>query len=283
MMRFLALGIVVSACACNAAEVTAMPQVSGWELQGQLNRFTPDTLYKAIDGEADMFLPYGLRYALFQDYANAGAGHLVNAELYHMRSPLDAFGIYSVSRSPRAKTAAIGDFAGVGSTQIVFCKGEFFVRLTASKADGAVEALTALGTRIASALPASEPVKELAYIDVPEVDKNSAKFIGKDALDIKGFDRVLVADTRQGALPAKVFVALADTPEKRAAVLGTLEKYAADKGAEVQKSEGLLLMNLPNLHWVAAAENKVAVVGVAGLDNVESARPLLQELVQKSE
>lgn len=260
-----------------------MPPVSGWALRGDLNRFAPDTLYKAINGEADLFLPYGLKYALFQNYGNEATGQLINAELYHMGSALDAFGIYSVSRSPSAKRADIGDFAGMGSTQLVFCKGEFFVRLTAAKRDGAVDALTSVATGIATDLPESEPVKVPAYIDLPEVDKNIVKFIGKGALDIKGFDRVLVADAAVGETKAKVFVAPADTVAKRAAFLGILRKYAIDKGAEVQKVNGRLQANIPNKGWLAVAENDVGVVGVMGLDSVESELPLLQELIKESE
>jgi len=63
--------------------------------------FDPDTLYEEIDGEAELFLPYGMERLTVAIVGKVSApGGEVRMELYRMASPQDAYGIWSQHRFP---------------------------------------------------------------------------------------------------------------------------------------------------------------------------------------
>jgi hypothetical protein len=93
----------------------------------------PDNLYEEIDGEAELFLPYGMRrltVAIAEDRLRPGSE--VRLELYRMESARDAFGIWSQHRYPDQETVSVPPSEVVVSdTSADFFRGDTFVRLRA--------------------------------------------------------------------------------------------------------------------------------------------------------
>src|SRR4051794_27389697 len=65
---------------------------------GQPSLYKPDNLYEYIDGGADVYLLYDFQQLLHQELKDGGAE--LTADIYEMRTPEDAFGIYAAERSP---------------------------------------------------------------------------------------------------------------------------------------------------------------------------------------
>ena len=70
-----------------------------WKLLEPVRTFGPDNLYEEIDGEAELFLPYGMdRLTVAVLGRPARPGSEVRLELFRMASPRDAYGIWSQYR-----------------------------------------------------------------------------------------------------------------------------------------------------------------------------------------
>ncbi len=127
-------------------------------------------LFQVIDGAGAKYIEYGFRQMARTDYRKAGTQLVVTAEVYDMGSALGAFGQYSLqlsdsrdpaSMQPRAVAHGGGGF--LGTSQLVFWRGQYFVVLNladdsgeqdeAALATTAREVLPALATTMAASIP----------------------------------------------------------------------------------------------------------------------------------
>ena len=103
--------------------------VPGWRLKGEPQLFVGQDLFTYIDGGADIYLEYGFREVLVQDYEGPG-GKTVSAEVFEMTDPGAAFGMYTVKRSARGRPVGSGDRGQIEDYYLNFWKGRYLVTLT---------------------------------------------------------------------------------------------------------------------------------------------------------
>src|SRR5581483_9906025 len=87
-------------------------------------------------GEAEAYNAYGFRQLAKTDYRKAGGDLAVTAEIYDMGSVLGAYGRYTYilgdSRDPasmESHAVALGGGGFLGTSQLVFWKGQHLVQL----------------------------------------------------------------------------------------------------------------------------------------------------------
>ena len=140
----------------------------GWALSGKINHYNSDNLYMYINGEAELFLPYGFDTVSsgFYSKGNDPASGIV-ADIYKMGSLIDAFGIYSNYRDPDAEKIKFGAGGFVEDSQLMFYKDRYFVRLSVSgTVTGARDKLVIVAKEIDRRLPGkSAPPREIALIN----------------------------------------------------------------------------------------------------------------------
>ena len=137
--------------------VAALQAAGGWRPLEPPTTFGPDNLYEEIDGEAELFLPYGMRRLTVAVMARTAdpAGE-VRLELYRMASPRDAYGIFSQHRYPDQEIAPLpSSEAVVSDTSADFFRGDTFVRLRAKPGDRSRRDLADLAAAVAALLPGS--------------------------------------------------------------------------------------------------------------------------------
>ena len=79
---------------------------TGWKIEGKPAFYDRDTLSDRINGEAELYFPYGFDRMAAARYASEklpGAG--MDVEIYRMGSLLDAFGMYANYRQKEGRTA----------------------------------------------------------------------------------------------------------------------------------------------------------------------------------
>lgn len=142
----------------------------GWSQSGAVRLVNGQELFQVIDGAGAKYIEYGFRQMARTDYRKAGTQLVVTAEVYDMGSVLGAFGQYSLqlsdsrdpaSMQPRAVAQGGGGF--LGTSQLVFWRGQYFVVLNladdsgeqdeAALATSAREVLPALATTMAASIP----------------------------------------------------------------------------------------------------------------------------------
>jgi hypothetical protein len=142
-----------------------------WRLLEPARSLGPDNLYEEIDGEAELFLPYGIkRLTVAVLGRTARPGSEVRLELFVMASPRDAYGIWSQYRYPDQEVLRIPPSeAIVSDTSADFFRGETFVRVRSKPGDGSRNDVVGIASEIVALLPGSgaPPEEARALDDLP--------------------------------------------------------------------------------------------------------------------
>ena len=140
----------------------------GWKLLEPPGTFGADNLYMEIDGEAELFLPYGMeRLTVAIVGRTSTPGSEVRLELYRMASPRDAYGIWSQHRFPDQEVISLPPSEVVVSdTSADFFRGETFVRVRAKPGERSRKDVVDLASDIVALLPGSgSPPAEARILD----------------------------------------------------------------------------------------------------------------------
>jgi hypothetical protein len=207
-----------------------------WVLKEQINLYSSDTLFDHIDGEAELYFPYGFDRLATATYANRKNPEVwAVVDVYRMGSSLDAFGIYSNYRKSGATAAQIGAEGFVSPSQLMFYQGRYFVRIqvTGAKSLGQ-DLLVACGRAVSRNLPAGEgrPREVEALAGVPGVVSRSERYLGKSLLGYDFFRRGVTADAMLKGERVQVFAVLENSTD---AARKAFDEYCSHLSAEGRK------------------------------------------------
>ncbi len=126
-----------------------------WVATEPVRRFGPANLYEEIDGEAELYLPYGLlelTAGFFRPMGNDKTE--VRLEIFRFATSRDAFGVFSQYRFPGQERIRVGTSeAIVSAASLDFYTGEHFVRIRAASRSATPADLESLGRAVSSILP----------------------------------------------------------------------------------------------------------------------------------
>lgn len=173
VLLFLLLPLAIAVPPAGAADagdsvLGALAAKGEWKLLDPVRSFGPDNLYEEIDGEAELFLPYGMeRLTVALLGRTARSGSEVRLELFRMASPRDAYGIWSQYRYPDQELLRIPPSeAIVSDTSADFFRGETFVRIRSKPGDGSRNDVVGIASEIVALLPGSgAPPEEARALD----------------------------------------------------------------------------------------------------------------------
>jgi len=86
-------------------------------------------LFELIDGAGEIFLDYNFISAAAADYFEKRPEETIRVEIYQMKSPEDAFGIYRFYLPRKPEAIALGDEGSAYPGRIDFRKGKFYVKV----------------------------------------------------------------------------------------------------------------------------------------------------------
>ncbi len=153
--------------------------IRGWQWDGTMEEYNKGNLFDFMDGAAEVYLAYNFRALTVVRFGKTGRPR-VQAELYSMGSPEDAFGVFSLERQD--PEAGVGQGSEFGGGMLRFWKGPWFVSIF-SEGEGrdADEAVLDLGRAVASAIKETgNPPELLRYL--PEPVPAEARFLRSHVL-----------------------------------------------------------------------------------------------------
>jgi hypothetical protein len=284
---FLLAAVPAAAASKSVEDLLPAQCAPGWSMEGKPATYSPQTLYKYIDGEAEMYMPYGFEKTATVRYARKGGkGYGVVATIFRMGSLLDAFGIYASYRGLGVQQAPVGAEGFGDESQLMFYQDRFFVRIEASgasKGDGVV--FRSCAEAISKNLPdGREKPQELTLLNVPGAVPLTDRYYPSGLLGYGFFGRGLTAECRLGTEAVKIFVMLFPSPE---AAIKALDAYAgylktSQGGLKAGGQDGTTLhANDPLYKGMALARSGRFVVGVAGLRDAAAGDALVAALKER--
>jgi hypothetical protein len=289
----LALLLLISVrCVCLWAADTPIENIlpqesfsSGWAMEDKVKRYTADNLYTYINGEAEMYMPFGFQILGTALYVKAGnPDAALAADVYKMGSPLDAFGIYSYYRDPEAEDARVGSEGFVDESQLMFYKDQYFVRLSASGSSNPERAVfVGCAEAIAGRIPGeSARPKELEILKIPGIASGTEKYTALSVMGYAFFKRGLTAEAVLDRQPLKVFVIMDESEQASAKSLGSYTRYLREKGMTPEtknaKEGPTLISQEPLYKHVIVRQAGRYLLGVAGVVDPRAAAPLIARM-----
>jgi len=257
----------------------------GWESGDGVQLFNKDTLFNHINGEAELYFPYGFVVAAATTYDSIGTDYSIAAEVYEMGSLLDAFGIYSNYRHPGKKPLDFGGDGFCDASQLMFYQDKYFVRLTAlGEWERSGDDLLACGQAIAVGLPqpAREP-SEIKMLDFDGVELLSVTYLAESVLGYAFLSKGFVASATLSGESARVFLVLGETETAAEASMQQYIDYLRRNGEEPRQmpvSTGSRMMFKDPLHGGTIVHGVGAyIVGVTGLSDPGEGLPLVERMM----
>jgi hypothetical protein len=211
---------------------------AGWKIEGKPFFYDRDTLSDRIDGEAELYFPYGFDRMASARYAsekNPGTG--MDLEIYRMGSLLDAFGMYANYRQKDGHALTVGAESNLSDSQLFFYQGRYFVHIQVTGTDVAnADAMAECMRLVASRLPSNiNRPHELSVFDRPEVVKGSERYLPQSLLGYDFLNNGIMADAVVKGNNLRIFLLLGTTAESASAAF---DRYRSQLGQWKIETEG---------------------------------------------
>lgn len=261
---------------------------AGWAMDGKVATYNPENLYKYIDGEAELYIPYGFRKAATVMYAKPGNKDIgIVANIFEMGSLLDAFGIYANFRTPALTQVKAGAEGFLDESQLMFYQDRYFIQIEASGAltEGG-PLFRSCAETISRNLPDSkQKPRELDFLKVPEAVPLTEKYYASGLLGHSFFGRGFTGEVTIGKEQAKSVVMLGESEEVASRIFTEYAKYLRESKAVPQvsgdKGDAALHVIDPLYKGVVLQQSGKYVVGVVGLKEPRDGDTIIAQLLKR--
>ena len=260
----------------------------GWVMGGTVATYTPENLYKYIDGEAELYMPYGFRKAATVLYTKPDTKDIgIVTNIFEMGSPLDAFGIYANFRSPTLEQIKVGAEGFLDESQLMFYQNRYFVQIEASGAvtqEGPL--FLSCAETISRSLPdGKEKPRELEFLKVPGAVPLTERYYAGGLLGHGFFGKGFTEEVMIGEARVKAILILGGTEEAAARVFTEYAKYLKESKAAPQISNGkggaVIHVIDPLYKGVVLRQSGQYVVGVVGLKEPRDGDRVVAQLAMR--
>jgi hypothetical protein len=254
---------------------------AGWKMEGKPLFYDRDTLSDRIDGEAELYFPYGferMAAARYSGAKNPEAG--IDVEIYRMGSLLDAFGMYANYRQKEGSTLKVGSESNLSPSQLFFYQGRLFVHVQVTGAGDAGAALAECGRAVASRLPgAKNGPPELSALDRPEVVKGSERYLPQSLLGYDFLNKGIMSDAVVEGTNLQVFLLLGTTAESASAAFDRYRSQMAQGKVGAEGKDAALLEGVDPLYGPVMVMRKGGcLAGAFKFSKKEGIHALLESL-----
>jgi len=188
--KLIVLSILVGIFVWFEASLWAVPLESlmlrkdlpdGWALVDGPQTYTKKTLFKHIDGQAELYFKYGFQKSMFGIYqSKKSCENQIELDIYDMENVLQAFGVFSRFRN-EDRPGGFGLESYLDDHSALFYKGKYFVLLYATESNPSL--LTQWATKIASKIvDPSPPPKEISYFPKNGLKSGSIQYFPEGLL-----------------------------------------------------------------------------------------------------
>jgi hypothetical protein len=270
-------------------KISLPSEADGWKWDGKETEYNSKTLFKYMDGAAELYLAYGFQNLTVRRFEKSNRPPIL-LELYEMASSEDAYGVFSFEHQDEA--VGIGQGSEFGGRLLRFWKGKYFVSIYAEGEGAETESgILKVGRAAANSIPAvgSEP-KLVGFIpgkDLGLVDKslrylkshvllNQRFFIAhQNILNLSRKTEAVLAQYLQGKQKTQLLlIRYPDSKEAVDAYRSFMKVYLPDaKGKDRSKTE--------DKKWTFARQRNEFIVIVFGAPTEAAAEALLKATQEK--
>jgi len=260
-----------------------------WVMKERVTLYNSDTLFDHIDGEAELYFPYGFDMLATITYLNKKNPEVwVVVDVYRMGSLLDAFGIYSNYRKADAVGTVIGAEGFVSPSQMMFYQDRYFVMIQVTGTTSLEQdLLVACGRTVSRNLPpnAGRPRELEVLAGIPGVVTKSERYIGQSLLGYAFFRRGIIADAMLGGERVQVFVVFEHSPDAARKAFDDYRSYLKAEGQEMNVTGTTDRISLtavdPLYRGVSVEQSGPYLIGAIRMKEASAAKPIVEQLRER--
>lgn len=164
-------------------------EIPGWERSSNPQFFVPENLWEYMNGQAESYLQYSFLMLATVDYILEDNPNSLILEIFKMKTPNHAFGIYAAERSTKDKFVKIGVEGYIGPNVLNFWKGSYYIKITAFESSTNIEKmLPDFGAKIAQQIEGEYSAPELLnYFPVENKIHKSERYIPQNFMGYSFF------------------------------------------------------------------------------------------------
>jgi hypothetical protein len=261
----------------------------GWVMDGKVTLYDKDSLFDRINGESELYFPYGFEKLAYARYENKKDPKIaLDADVYAMGSLLDAFGMFANYRRKDSTAAVIGVEGTISSSQMLFYQDRYLVRLQVTGVTTiGRDVLLACGKAISRSLPPNtKRPKELDAFLVPAIVQKSERYIASSLLGYEFFRRGLIADAVLGKDEVQVFLVLEKTSDAARGAFDQYNAYLKTGGSNVSVAGSPDRMSLeandPLYGAVVVQQSGRFLAGAVRVKDRAAARQLVEQVLART-
>ncbi len=204
----------------------------GWQAADQYT-YTPNNLYRYINGAADFFIGYGFEKLTGSYYRHAvHPGQSLTVDVYDMGAGLHAFGVFQARRNSDAVSAGVGTASQFTDEYLSFYKDRYYVEVQCyMQGTGKQAVLRTAAEQLAGALPGNNrPPQELALL--PEKNKipGSEKYVRGGVLGHAFYETGITAEYKNKTDAGTAFIVFCGSPADATQAIQQHRDYLASSG-----------------------------------------------------
>jgi hypothetical protein len=285
------LSMIVIAQASLALEppkrLLPSPQcTAGWTIEGDGKTYTKNDLYTYINGEAELYFPYGFRSLVSGTYINNDDLRIaLVADIYEMGSVLDAFGMFANYRKQGAEEADIGGGSFITGSQLMFYQGRYFVQISASGTSTLDRSLFLNCAKAVAQQLTDKPFKpeELSLLQILAFIPKTERYIPQGVLGYAFFRKGMIGRAQIDSKEVRVFVIIEDSAQTAAEAFKHYQTYLLEAGvqSEQTKQPQTIYARDPLHKGLLLKQADRYLIGVADLVDPSQGKDLIEQLQKR--
>jgi hypothetical protein len=274
---------LVSLAAGDMADL--LPTVScgtGWKVEGKTASYYRDTLSDRINGEAELYFPYGFDRMVAARYTSEKSPDTgIDVEIYRLGSLLDAFGMYANYRQKEGRSLNVGVESNLSPSQCYLYQGQYFVHIQVTGGSAVLdqEALAHCAKTVASRIPGkTNRPSELLFFDRQEVLKGTERYLPESLLGYNFLNKGILAEATVEGENLQVFLLLGTSVASASAAFDRYRSQLAEVKTEVDGNLVYLRGKDPLYGTVVVLRKSTCLAGALKFTKEKQARDLLKSI-----
>jgi hypothetical protein len=257
----------------------------GWQAVSSPQFFEPQNLWEYINGQAEMYIDYGFQLVVSLEYRSMDGARSMAIEIFQMKNPNHAFGIYAAERSPDDRFIDMGAQGYFSENVLNFWKGQYYVKLTSFQVSSDTkEILMMLASVIATKIKGTYSEPELfACFPTKNRVQMSERFIPKNFLGQSFLENGYRVEYKNGGSSYEVFLVKNASREKAKEAFAKYEDFLKSQNERMSssKKDDYQLIFAERGKGKAIFQYGSFVGGVLNSNDSSEAERIIEEIVQK--
>lgn len=257
-----------------------LPDLEGWNKPTDTTTYYSYNLWDLINGAADSYIFYGFKELFLGNYTHEN-GTTIKVELYQHKNADNAYGIFSLERSPETHSLKAGAEGYWYENICNFVVDDYYVKLSShTKGDEIEEAIHALAKSISHKInPEPQLPKVLSYFPSDNIKRRSKLYSAQAFLGIEFLHSAFTAEYYSKAVGDYGLFII--DPGSSTEALNMISKYKSFCKFEGNLDKNIVYQfNDPYNGTIFITHSGSYIIGTQQLDNADFAKDYINKVLE---